>query len=231
MKLIKLIITSIIIFTTISCNSEAQKTNLNVETFHKAMQEKNIQLLDVRTIEEYNSGHIANSLQANWNNKKEFTDRTSHLKKDIPVYTYCVSGYRSGEATKWLLQNGFKEVYNLDGGIVAWKNKGLPTEGQKEVNQISLSEFFSKINTNKTVLVDIGATWCPPCKQMEPIISDLIKSKIENLEILKIDGGEQTELTNQLNIEAFPTFIIYKNGKEVWRKQGIVSKETIIQQF
>lgn len=220
---------AIIITIAISCNSSAQKTTINVDVFQKAIHEKNIQLLDVRTITEFNSGHILNSLQANWNDKKEFADRTSHLKKDVPVYTYCLSGFRSGEATKWLLQNGFKEVYHLGGGIVAWKNKNLPIEGQKEVAQISLKEYESKISSSsKAVLVDFGATWCPPCKKMEPIITDLVKTHGAQFDLIKIDGGDQIDISNLMQIEAFPTFIIYKNGKEVWRKQGILSKEELL---
>lgn len=214
-----------------ACNTVAQQTNITVEDFQKAVQNNNSQILDVRTIEEYNSGHIPKALQANWNNRKEFTDRTSHLQKNKPVYTYCVSGFRSAEATKWLKENGFKEVYNLSGGMVAWNGNNLPVEGKTDVPQISIQEFQSKLNSSETFLVDIGAVWCPPCKKMEPVIEKLSKENTSIFKLITIDGGEQTELANQLKVDAFPTFIIYKKGKEIWRQQGIVSYETLLNQL
>jgi thioredoxin-like negative regulator of GroEL len=49
--------------------------------------------------------------------------------------------------------------------------------------------------------------------------------------LIKIDGGAQTSLVNEMHIEEFPTFIIYKGGKPVWQKQGLLSKEDILKQL
>ncbi|MFZ4769201.1 MAG: thioredoxin domain-containing protein [Ferruginibacter sp.] len=49
--------------------------------------------------------------------------------------------------------------------------------------------------------------------------------------LVKIDGGTQTDLVKEMNIEEFPTFIIYKAGKPIWQKQGLVEKEVFIQQL
>lgn len=220
---------AIIITIAISCNSTAQKTNLTVEEFKNGLKNEKAQILDVRSLEEYNSGHIQNAFLANWNIESQFIERINHLDKNKPVYTYCLSGIRSASATRWLLENGFKEAYNLDGGISAWLRAGLDLEGKKEVKQISLQEYESKISSsNKTVLVDFGAIWCPPCKKMEPVLDSLVKTNGNQFDLIKIDGGEQIDITNLMQVEAFPTFIMYKNGKEVWRKQGIVSKEEFI---
>lgn len=220
---------AIIITIAISCNSTAQKTNLTVEEFKNGLKNEKAQILDVRSLEEYNSGHIQNAFLANWNIESQFIERINHLDKNKPVYTYCLSGIRSASATRWLLKNGFKEAYNLDGGISAWLRAGLDLEGKKEVKQISLQEYESKISSsNKTVLVDFGAIWCPPCKKMEPVLDSLVKTNGNQFDLIKIDGGEQIDITNLMQVEAFPTFIMYKNGKEVWRKQGIISKEEFI---
>ena len=54
-----------------ACNSTAQQTNLSIAEFEKAIAQKNIQLLDVRTPGEYQSGHLNNAFLADWNNEKE----------------------------------------------------------------------------------------------------------------------------------------------------------------
>jgi thioredoxin-like negative regulator of GroEL len=127
-----------------------------------------------------------------------------------------------------LRENGFT-AYNLNGGIAAWKQAGKPVETAAIVKQMNLQEYQALIPANKTVLVDIGAAWCPPCKKMNPIIDSLATSRQIQFELLKIDGGEQTDICKQLKVEAFPTFIIYKGRKESWRRSGVVAAEELAQ--
>jgi rhodanese-related sulfurtransferase len=218
--------------TLIACNSEAQeKISLAPKEFETSLNKQEVQILDVRTFTEYQSGHLKNSLLADWTNPAEFKERVAHLDKTKPVYTYCLSGVRSGQAAEWMQKNGFTSVFNLQGGIVAWKKADLPLEGQQDVKQITLEQYLSGIPPEKIVLVDVGAVWCPPCKKMEPVLDSLAASKDLSFTLLKIDGGEQTQLVKQLNIVAFPTFIIYKKGKEVWRKQGVVDCKGLTEQL
>ena len=202
-----------------SCNSNAQNSTITVDEFEKSIAQKDIQLLDVRTAEEFQSGHLQNALQANWNNMSEFQERVAALDKSKPVYIYCLSGGRSNAAMTWLGEQGFSKVYNMKGGINAWKQANKAVQGNSNVPQITMQAYLDQIAKDKTVLVDIGAEWCPPCKKMKPIVETLEKEK-QN--IVKIDGGAQTELCKQLNVSAFPTFIVYKNGVEVTRKTGVL---------
>jgi thioredoxin-like negative regulator of GroEL len=59
---------------------------------------------------------------------------------------------------------------------------------------------------------------------MAPVIADLEKTNT----VIKIDAGLHTNLMKAMNIEAIPVFIIYKNGKEVWRKQGVTTKDELV---
>ncbi len=216
-----------VVLTFASCTGSAQQnTNLNTTEFEKGIKQNDIQLLDVRTPAEYQSGHLKDAFLANWNNKEEFMTRVKALDKSKPVYTYCLSGGRSGAALKWLVENGYT-AYNLDGGIAAWKKDGKDVEAAANVKQITMQEYQAMIPSDKTVLVDFGAVWCPPCKVMNPIIDSLAKAKMGSMQLVKVDGGDQVEISKQLNIEALPTFIVYKNGKEVWRKTGIVDAAEI----
>ncbi|MFN8438663.1 MAG: rhodanese-like domain-containing protein [Cytophagales bacterium] len=210
-----------------SCSSStAQNTNLEVVEFEKAIQNSNIQLLDVRTAEEYAQGHIKGALQANWNDEEEFQNRIKALDKSAPLYVYCRSGGRSANATQWLQQNGFSKVHNLLGGITAWEEKQFPIEIDIQTNQMTLSQFLNLLPKDKKTLVDISAVWCPPCKKMEPIMDSLKK---EGNVIITIDGGSQKTLVEELNIKAFPTFIFYDKTKEYKRLVGLQTFEELKQ--
>lgn len=213
-----------------ACSGLAQQTNLSVDEFQQAVAQKNIQLLDVRTPDEYQSGHLSHAMLANWNNETEFKTRVQALDRSKPVYTYCLSGARSNAATLWLRQNGFA-AYNLAGGISAWKRADKPLEQALAVKQITMQEYLAQIPDNKTVLVDFGAVWCPPCKKMAPALDSLLNTYGSRFVLVKIDGGEQTDICKELKVDAFPTFIIYKKGKEIWRQQGLTEQKEFVAHF
>ena len=213
-----------------SCTGTAQKTTLSVDEFEKAIAASNIQILDVRTMGEYQGGFINNALQANWNDQNEFQQRVKALDKKKPVYAYCLSGKRSAAAVEWLNQNGFT-AYNMVGGINAWRNAGKKLEQSVQAEQITLQQYMAEVSSDKTVLVDFSAVWCPPCKVMAPVMDSLVATNGTQFKFLKIDGGQQTAIGKELKVEGFPTFIIYKDGKEVWRKEGIVDKKEILEKL
>jgi rhodanese-related sulfurtransferase len=97
------------------------KSVLPVNDFEKAVQAKNVQILDVRTAQEFKEGYIKGAINADWQNETQFAVQVKKLDKKAPVYVYCLSGVRSGKAADWLAANGFTEIINLDGGIKAWK--------------------------------------------------------------------------------------------------------------
>lgn len=225
----KLFILLLVTGTLSTCNSIAQQsTNLAVGDFEKAVKQPNIQVLDVRTLGEFQTGHLKNAFLADWTNQEQFTERVQSLDKSKPIYTYCLSGARSGAAASWLREKGYL-AYNMEGGIAAWKRAGKTVEESAGVKQMTLKEFQLLIPPDKTVLVDIGAAWCPPCKKMDPVIDSLAKSKNLQFHLIRIDAGNQTEISKQLQVEALPTFLVYKNGKEVWRKNGIVDAKELAQ--
>jgi rhodanese-related sulfurtransferase len=213
-----------------ACSNNPGQTDLSVTDFENAIGVSDAQVLDVRTAEEYQSGHLKNSLLANWNNEDEFKTRAQSLNKNKPVYTYCLSGARSAAATEWLNENGYK-AFNLSGGIIAWKRAGKPLEQAEAVKQITMDEYLAQIPMDKTVLVDFSAVWCPPCKIMTPVIDSLVGTNGTRFTLVRVDGGQQTNICTQLKVDAFPTFIIYKQGKESWRKQGIVAAKELIANF
>ena len=76
-------------------------------------------LVDVRRDDEYINGHIENSINIDYMSDK-FVAKTEMLDKNMPIILYCRSGRRSYLSAVKLSENGFKEVYNLKGGILSW---------------------------------------------------------------------------------------------------------------
>ena len=84
---------------------------------------KNIQLLDVRTQDEFDEGHLPGAILIDVKDSTFMEQATSQLAKAKPVAVYCRSGRRSANAASKLVKAGF-EVINLDGGILAWQSHG-----------------------------------------------------------------------------------------------------------
>ena len=76
-------------------------------------------LLDVRTDREFAMGHIRGAAQIDFY-RDDFQEELAKLDPNVPVYVYCRSGNRSGQAAKMMKSMRFKTVYNLEGGIGAW---------------------------------------------------------------------------------------------------------------
>lgn len=85
---------------------------------------KSIVLIDVRTPQEYEAGHLKNAQNINWFDA-DFVENFSEIDKDKTIYLYCKVGGRSGQAQEKLMSLGYKNVINLEGGydaVLAQKN-------------------------------------------------------------------------------------------------------------
>jgi len=212
----------------------AQKPSMDLTVdaakFSKAIAAPDAQILDVRTASEYQSGHIANALQANWLDPREFKNRTQYLDKSKTIYIYCQSGGRSASAQTALIQAGFN-VVNLEGGISNWRMQDMPIEGAGNKAQMRVVDFEKLIESNEYVLVEIGALWCPPCRKMQPVVDGLKQSPPKPFYFLAVDGGQDMEVMQSVKADDLPTFILYKSGIEVWRKVGVTPKEDFVKAF
>ncbi|HQW85273.1 MAG TPA: thioredoxin domain-containing protein [Ferruginibacter sp.] len=231
-KFIHLFITAIILPSFFySCVAQT-KTVLTAGEFEKEITGKeNIQLLDVRTPGEFFSGHLKNAMLADWNNKTEFDRRIDFIDKSKPVYIYCLGGGRSSAAAAKMQKMGFENIIELKGGINAWKAANLPVDGNSAKKQMSIDDFNKSISTHNTVLVDFGAAWCPPCKLMEPVLKSLTDNNKGKFTLVKVDGGRDEDILKEYKVTALPVFIIFKDGKQVWRKDGIATEKEIANQL
>ena len=196
---------------------------VKADEFDKGMHQPGIQLLDVRTAKEFGEGHLPDALQADYTKKEEFFDRIRHLDKTKPVYVYCLSGGRSSAAAKWMRENGYTKVVEMEGGVMAWKKAGKSLTGGTPSPQMTIADFEKAVKADKLVLVDVGAAWCPPCRKMEPVLKQLQQER--KIRVVNVDGGKDTDVMGKISARSLPTFVLYKNGREVWRKEGIVGIE------
>ncbi len=221
----------LLFFSATAIHAQAPTAKMKPDEFADAISKPGVQVFDVRTAAEFNTGHIVHALQADWTNQSQFLDRVQFVDKHKPVYIYCLVGGRSNAAANWMRNNGFTNVVELDGGINAWKAASKPLEGKSSEPQMTLDQYKASIPADKTTLVDFGATWCPPCVRMEPVLKEVQQAAGADFTLLKIDASVHTDLMQALDISPIPVFIIYKNGKETWRKQGVVSKEELLAQL
>jgi thioredoxin len=218
--------------TTPVVQSNYTSKNLSPQQFHKKMEFGGI-ILDVRTPSETTRGSITNASFININDPS-FLDKINMMQKNQPILVYCASGSRSSHAAKLMTQNGFKEVYNLSGGIRAWLQSGFPVTKPKvstneNIPQITLDEFQKITSTELPVLIDFHTAWCAPCKKMSPIVDQLKTAYIGQAKVLKIDVDQNTLVANQYGIRGVPVLIIFKNGKEVWRHSGVIETRVLKQ--
>lgn len=93
---------------------------LNNSSFQQVIEQTEVQLIDVRTPKEFSEGTIEYAKNMDFLGEN-FLEQTKNLSKDKPLYIFCKSGKRSEKARNLLLENGFKEVYELEGGYTKWK--------------------------------------------------------------------------------------------------------------
>ena len=115
-KLISILVASVFVLT--ACGGNGGKvTNLNVNDFAKKITDSSVTLVDVRTPGEFASGHIAGATNVDFESGN-FEQDIQKLDKTKTYAVYCRSGNRSGQATALMVKDGFKAVFNLDGGVI-----------------------------------------------------------------------------------------------------------------
>lgn len=77
------------------------------------------------------------------------------------------------------------------------------------------------------VLVEFWGSWCPPCQMMAPILEKLAKKYKHKIKILKINTDKNFSIASEFRIRGLPTFILFKNGKEIKREVGAKSKSEL----
>ena len=101
-------------------------------------------------------------------------------------------------------------------------------ENSSFVMEVTETNFEQEVlKSEKTVLVDFYADWCNPCKILSPIVEEVAKEN-ENIKVVKINVDNAPNLSSEYGTYSIPTLIVIKNGEEVNRAVGVISKEEIL---
>lgn len=224
----------IAVFSLSSCsNGQNTKYNLSATEFDSQLKSNSsAPLIDVRTPDEFSKGHLQNSINIDWNGNS-FDTEIAKLDKSKPVFVYCLSGGRSGQAAAKMRENGFKEVYELQGGIMKWRGANLPETTSTVMLSMGMSRqhYDSLLISNKLVLIDFYADWCAPCKKMKPYLEEISKQMDSTVTVIRINADDNKSLMKALSIDELPTVLIYKKETMIWRHSGYTAKEDVVAQL
>ncbi len=119
--------------------------------------------------------------------------------------------------------------------VVIWAiNKLLQSKNAPVVHEIEgvadlTMASFEQAIASGTTLVDFWAPWCGPCKMQLPIIAETVSDLPEGVSIAKVNVDEAGDLAKQFAVRSIPTWVVFKDGKEVARANGVQSKDSILE--
>ncbi len=227
--------TTLFIFTALitffsACSNGQTNTNLTAVEFQQKMAKMpDASIVDVRTPGEFEGGHIQHAQNIDWRDAS-FETKINSLDKNKPAFVYCLSGGRSAAAAAKMRSIGFKEVYELSGGMMQWRANNLPEEGLETAASAGMSraDFDKQLDSKKLVLIDIYAVWCAPCKQMEPYFEAIKKDMSDKVEVIRIDADANKALVKELGIQGLPVIYLYKNKERVWESYKYTTQEEMV---
>ncbi len=93
---------------------------------------------------------------------------------------------------------------------------------------ITLESFASEVEqSSQPVVVDFYAEWCPPCKQVTPVLEELASELAGKVKIVKVDVEDQSELAGRFGVQAIPNLLFFKNGEVVDQVAGFGGREAL----
>ncbi len=92
----------------------------------------------------------------------------------------------------------------------------------------NMEKFNEMISGEKLVLVDFFATWCQPCKMMQPVLEEIKDLVGDKLHIVKLDIDKQSDVADHFNIKSVPTLMLFHNGELEWRNSGYTPRSEIM---
>ena len=102
-------------------------------------------------------------------------------------------------------------------------------ENAMEVLNVTSANFEEEVlNSEKTVLIDFYADWCGPCKMFSPVV-EAVANENEDIKVVKVNVDNAQDLAIQYQVMSIPTVVIIKDGKEINRNVGMVSKSQLLE--
>ncbi|CAM5540275.1 thioredoxin [Streptomyces viridochromogenes] len=100
------------------------------------------------------------------------------------------------------------------------------------VTEVTDADFAAEvIGAELPVLVEFTADWCPPCRQMGPVLGALAAEEGERLKVVQLDVDTNPETTNAYKVLSMPTFIVFRDGEPVKAMVGARAKRRLLQEL
>lgn len=84
------------------------------------------------------------------------------------------------------------------------------------------------INTDPVMLVEFFATWCPHCRAMQPVVGQVKELLDGRVPVVQLDLDKNSDEADEAGVRSVPTFIVYKDGKEMWRHSGEIQGDVLL---
>ena len=98
------------------------------------------------------------------------------------------------------------------------------------LEQIDDESFAREVlGSDVPYLLDFGAVWCAPCSALEPILEELAREQHGRLRVGKIDIDDSPLIASQLGIRGAPTLVLFRSGREVARRLGLIPKRALLE--
>lgn len=94
-----------------------------------------------------------------------------------------------------------------------------------------MSSYNDLISSSRVVLIEFYATWCPHCQRMMPVIAQIRELLDGSADIYQLDVDRDSEAASQEDVNSTPTFIIYRDGEQVWRYSGEIDGNILLQKI
>lgn len=212
-----------------ACNLNNNQHVLEPADFKAKVSEANAQILDIRNETDFKKGHIANAVNISAKSG-DFDAQTKQLYPDVPTYIYGYSETEALTAAQTLTALEFKNLFVLKGGINAWSGAGFALEAEKprKIYESDTIPFEKARMGSKLVMVDFNATWCKPCKLLEPFVHRLHDNRDADVIVYSIDTDQRRDLAMEYQANSIPLLVFIKNNKVLYRSEGFISETELI---
>jgi thioredoxin 1 len=103
-------------------------------------------------------------------------------------------------------------------------------EANANVTAVNDATFDQEVLASEVpVLVDFGATWCPPCRALEPIVRRLADESVGRVKVVTVDADESPEVAKRYGVRAVPTVLVFRKGEKVASHLGMATREKLVE--
>jgi thioredoxin 1 len=97
------------------------------------------------------------------------------------------------------------------------------------IDQVTDTTFLTQVvQSPEPVLVEFGASWCPPCRAMAPVLADVARERAGRLRVVAVDSDQSPEASGRLGVLSIPTLLLFSGGVPVRRVVGYTSKPKLL---